>query len=211
MIRVLVVDDHPIVREGLLAVLGDQPDLEIVGAVGSAEEALEVGRDPQPDVVLLDLELPGLDGVAALPRLAAAMSAAMSAARVLVLTAYATDERIFGALTGGAAGYLLKGTPATEIVRAIRDVHGGGSALGPTVAARVVTAVGAPRHRPIALSPREREVLGLLAQGLPTKQIARSLGITERTVKFHVTSLFGKLDASNRAQAVALAARHNLL
>ena len=207
MIRVLVVDDHPIVREGLLAVLGDQPDLEIVGAVGSAEEALEVGRDPQPDVVLLDLELPGLDGVAALPRLAAAMSAA----RVLVLTAYATDERIFGALTGGAAGYLLKGTPATEIVRAIRDVHGGGSALGPTVAARVVTAVGAPRHRPIALSPREREVLGLLAQGLPTKQIARSLGITERTVKFHVTSLFGKLDASNRAQAVALAARHNLL
>jgi DNA-binding NarL/FixJ family response regulator len=207
MIRVLVVDDHPIVRDGLLAVLGDQPDLEIVGAVGSAEDALEMGRDPQPDVVLLDLELPGLDGVAALPRLAATMPAA----RVLVLTAYATDERIFGALTGGAAGYLLKGTPATEIVRAIRDVHGGGSALGPTVAARVVTAVAAPRHRPSALSPREREVLGLLAQGLPTKQIARSLGITERTVKFHVTSLFGKLDASNRAQAVALAARHNLL
>jgi len=205
MIRVLVVDDHPIVRDGLLAVLGDQPDLEIVGALGSVEEALAL--DAYPDVVLLDLELPGLDGVAALPRL----TEAMPAARVLVLTAYATDERIFGALRGGAAGYLLKGTPATEIVRAIRDVHAGGSSLGPTVATRVVAAIDTPRRPSTRLSPREREVLGLLAEGLPTKQIARSLGITERTVKFHVTSLFMKLGAANRAQAVALAAHLNLL
>ncbi len=205
MIRVLVVDDHPIVRDGLLAVLGDQPDLEPVGAVGSAEEALAL--DARPDVVLLDLELPGMDGVAALPRL----TEAMPAARTLVLTAYATDERIFGALTGGAAGYLLKGTPAAEIVRAIRDVHAGGSSLGPTVATRVMAAIGTPRRPPTRLSPREHEVLGLLAEGLPTKQIARSLGITERTVKFHVTSLFTKLGAANRAQVVALANRHNLL
>ena len=205
MIRVLIVDDHPIVRDGLLAVLGDQPDLEIVAAVGSAEEAL--GLAARPDIVLLDLELPGLDGVAALPRLAEAMPAA----RMLVLTAYATDERVFGALKAGAAGYLLKGTPATEIVRAIRDVHAGGSALEPAVAARVVAAVGAPHRVSTELSPREREVLALLAEGLPTKQIARSLGITERTVKFHVASLFAKLGASNRAQAVALAARRKLL
>ncbi len=205
MIRVLIVDDHPIVRDGLLAVLDDHPDLEIVAAVGSAEEAL--GLAVRPDIVLLDLELPGLDGVAALPRLAEIMPAA----RVLVLTAYTTDERVFGALKAGAAGYLLKGTPAAEIVRAIRDVHAGGSALEPTVAARVVAAVGAPHRVSTELSPREREVLALLAEGLPTKQIARSLGITERTVKFHVASLFAKLGASNRAQAVALAARRKLL
>jgi len=136
VIRVLIVDDHPIVREGLLAVLSDQPDLEVVGAVGSAEEAL--ARDTHPDVVLLDLELPGLDGVAALPLLRDAMPTAAA----LVLTAYATDERIVGALTGGAAGYLLKGTPAAEIVRAIRDVYAGGVSLGPTIAPRVVAAIG---------------------------------------------------------------------
>jgi len=207
MIHVLIVDDHPIVRDGLLAVLGDQPDLEVIGAVGSAEEALALALTVRPDVVLLDLELPGLDGVAALPRLAEIMPAA----RVLVLTAYATDERVFGALKAGAAGYLLKGTPAAEIVRAIHDIHAGGSALEPTVAARVVAAVGSPRRVSTELSPREREVLTLLAEGLPTKQIARALDITERTVKFHVASLFVKLGASNRAQVVALAARHNLL
>jgi len=207
MIHVLIVDDHPIVRDGLLAVLGDQPDLEVIGAVGSAEEALALALTVRPDVVLLDLELPGLDGVAALPRLAEIMPAA----RVLVLTAYATDERVFGALKAGAAGYLLKGTPAAEIVRAIHDIHAGGSALEPTVAARVVAAVGSPHRVSTELSPREREVLTLLAEGLPTKQIARALDITERTVKFHVASLFVKLGASNRAQVVALAARHNLL
>ncbi len=205
MIRVLIVDDHPIVREGLLAVLSDQPDLEIVGAVGSVEEAL--ARDTRPDVVLLDLELPGLDGVAALPLLRDAMPTAAA----LVLTAYATDERIVGALTGGAAGYLLKGTPAAEIVRAIRDVHTGGVSLGPTVAPRVVALMGGQRRPSTRLSSRESDVLGLLAQGLLTKQIARALGITERTVKFHVTSLCAKLGAANRAHAVALATRHNLL
>jgi len=205
VIRVLIVDDHPIVREGLLAVLSDQPDLEVVGAVGSAEEAL--ARDTHPDVVLLDLELPGLDGVAALPLLRDAMPTAAA----LVLTAYATDERIVGALTGGAVGYLLKGTPAAEIVRAIRDVHAGGVSLGPTIAPRVVAIMGGQRRPSTRLSSRESEVLGLLAQGMLTKQIARALGITERTVKFHVTSLCAKLGAANRAHAVALATHHNLL
>jgi DNA-binding NarL/FixJ family response regulator len=208
MIRILVVDDHPIVRDGLVTVLQDQADLHVVGSVGTAEEAVALAACLHPDVVLLDLELPGVDGVAAIPRLLEAAPAV----RVLVFTAYDTDEQIFGAIQAGATGYLLKGADVAEIVRAIRNVHDGGSHLAPRVAARVLGAVGAPRRTPTrGLSAREREVLQLLAQGLATKQIARSLGVTERTVKFHVASIFAKLDATNRAQAVALAAQRNLL
>ena len=207
MIRILVVDDHPIVRDGLVTVLQDQADLQVVGSVGTAEEAVALAARLHPDVVLLDLELPGMDGVAAMPRLLEAAPAA----RVIVFTAYDTDEQVFGAIQAGARGYLLKGADVAEIVRAIHNVHDGGSHLAPRVAARVLGAVGAPRRSPTRLSTREREVLQLLAQGLATKQIARSLGVTERTVKFHVASIFAKLGATNRAQAVALAAQHNLL
>ena len=207
MIRILVVDDHPIVRDGLVTVLQDQADLQVVGSVGTAEEAVALAARLHPDIVLLDLELPGMDGVAAMPRL---LEAAPTA-RVIVFTAYDTDEQVFGAIQAGARGYLLKGADVAEIVRAIHNVHDGGSHLAPRVAARVLGAVGAPRRSPTRLSAREREVLQLLAQGLATKQIARSLGVTERTVKFHVASIFAKLGATNRAQAVALAAQHNLL
>jgi DNA-binding NarL/FixJ family response regulator len=207
MIRILVVDDHPIVRDGLVTVLEDQADLHVVGAAGTAEEAVALAARLQPDVVLLDLELPGMDGVAAIPRLLEDAPAV----RVLVFTAYDTDEQVFGAIQAGATGYVLKGADVAEIVRAIRNVHDGGSHLAPRVAARVLGAVGAPRRSPTRLTAREREVLQLLAQGLATKQIARSLGVTERTVKFHVASIFAKLGATNRAQAVALAAQHNLL
>ena len=208
MIRILVVDDHPIVRDGLVTVLQDQADLHVVGSVGAAEEAVALAARLQTDVVLLDLELPGMDGLAAIPRLLKAAPAV----RVLVFTAYDTDEQVFGAIQAGATGYLLKGADVAEIVRAIRNVHDGGSHLAPRVAARVLGAVGAPRRSPMrGLSAREREVLQLLAQGLATKQIARSLGVTERTIKFHVASIFAKLGATNRAQAVALAAQHNLL
>jgi DNA-binding NarL/FixJ family response regulator len=207
MIRVLVVDDHPIVRDGLVGVLQDQPDLQVVGAAASAEEALALAQRCQPDVVLLDLEMPGTDGIAILPRLLAAPAAP----RVLVFTAYDADDQVFGAIRAGAAGYLLKGAEVAEIVRAIHSVHDGGSYLAPRVASRVLDAVGTTRRSPTQLSARENEVLRLLADGLATKQIARSLGITERTVKFHVTSIFTKLGASNRAQAIALAAQHGLL
>jgi DNA-binding NarL/FixJ family response regulator len=157
--------------------------------------------------VLLDLEMPGIDGVEAIPCLAQAAPDA----RVLVFTAYDTDERVFGALRAGARGYLLKGAAAEEIARAIRTVQAGGSYLEPRVAAKLVAEVGAPRHPPGGLSGREREVLGLVAGGLSNKQIARSLGITERTVKFHVTSIFNKLGADNRAQAVAMAIQQGLV
>jgi DNA-binding NarL/FixJ family response regulator len=207
LIRVLVVDDHPIVRQGLVSVLSDEEDLEVVGEAGSGREAVALISRLQPDVVLLDLEMPELDGVDAIPRLLAEKPGL----GVLVFTAYDTDERVLGAIRAGARGYLLKGASAEEIGRGIRTVHSGGSYLEPRVASRVMAEVSSPRRNAGALSEREREVLKLVADGLPTKQIALSLSISERTVKFHVNSIFHKLGADNRAQAVALAAQRGLL
>lgn len=206
MIRIAVVDDHPIVRQGLTAALEDEPDLQVIGAVGSAEEALTLVGQLRPEVVLLDLELPGMGGVEAIPRLIAASPNSA----VLVFTAYDTDERVLGAIRSGAKGYLLKGATTADIARAIRAVAAGGSALEPRVAARLVATVRAPRGAG-QLTDREREVLSLIADGLPGKQIARALGISERTVKFHTGSILRKFGADNRAQAVALAAQRGLL
>ena len=206
MIRIVVVDDHPIVRQGLVATLDDEPDFEVVGAAGSAEEALTLVARQAPDVVLLDLELPGLSGVEAIPRL----REVSPPSRIMVFTAYDTDERVLSAVRGGASGYLLKGAAVAEIASAIRTVAGGGTALAPSAAATLAAAVRSPRGAG-PLTPREREVLRLVADGQPNKQIARTLGISEPTVKFHVTSIFNKLGADNRAQAVALAAQRGLL
>lgn len=205
MIRVLIVDDHPVVREGLVAALEDEPDFRVAGAVGSAEDALKVAGTARPDVILLDLELPGLSGIEAIPRLAAALPAA----GIIILTAYDTDERVLGAVRAGARGYVLKGASVEEIARAIRAVHGGGSYLASPVAAKILSQVRSPRST--TLSARERAVLREVAAGRSTKQIARALGITERTVKFHVSSIMNKLGADNRAQAVAEAAKRGLL
>jgi DNA-binding NarL/FixJ family response regulator len=204
---VLVVDDHPIVRQGLVSVLSDEDDLEVVGEAGSGREALGLVSRLRPDVVLLDLEMPDLDGIEAIPRLLAELPGL----GVLVFTAYDTDERVLGAVRAGARGYLLKGASADEISRGIRTVNSGGSYLEPRVASKVMAEVSSPRRTPNALSQRERDVLRLVADGLPTKQIALNLSISERTVKFHVNSIFHKLGADNRAQAVALAAQRGLL
>lgn len=206
MIRIVVVDDHPVVREGLVASLEDDPEFQVVGAAGSAEEALPLVTASKPDIILLDLELPGVNGLTAIPNL----TAANAASKILILTAYDTDERVLGAIRAGANGYLLKGASLEEIARAIRAVHGGDSYLEPRIATKVFTALD-PRKRSSALSKREREVLRLVADGLSNKQIGQKLGITERTVKFHVTSIRNKLGAGNRAQAVALAAQRGLL
>jgi DNA-binding NarL/FixJ family response regulator len=205
MIRIAVVDDHPIVRQGLASVLDDEPDFDVIGSAPSAEEAVTRIPDWTPDVVLLDLELPGMSGIEAVPRILAGHPAA----RILVFTAYATDDRVLGALRAGAAGYLLKGATTAEIAGAIRIVHGGESYVEPRIAARLLTEAQAPQR--FVLSQRERAVLRLVATGLPNKQIARELNITERTVKFHMHSIFNKLNADNRAQAVALAVEQNLL
>jgi DNA-binding NarL/FixJ family response regulator len=207
MIRVLVVDDHPIVRQGLVSVLEDEDDLEVVGTAGSGRDAVRVVGRLAPDVVLLDLEMPELDGVDAIPQLLAARPSV----GVLVFTAYDTDERVLGAIRAGAKGYLLKGASGDEIARGIRAIYAGGSYLEPRVATKLMAQVSSPRRPNSSLSDREREVLRLVSEGLPTKQIASTLSISERTVKFHVNSIMRKLGADNRAQAVALAAQRGLL
>lgn len=192
MIRIALVDDHPVVREGLVAAL---KNFEIAGAFGSAEELLAARVDAE--VVLLDLELPGMSGIEAIPQIEA---------RVLVLTAYANDEQIDAVLRAGAGGYLLKGASVDEIERAIRAVARGETYLDPRVASRAIALSRAPR-----LSNREREVLRLVAAGRSNKEIGAELKVTERTVKFHVTAIFNKLGAENRAQAVAIAHERGLV
>ena len=189
MIRIIVVDDHPVVREGLVAALAKREDFTITAAYGSAEELL--ASRATADVILLDLELPGMSGADVLPQLKAP---------ALVLTAYATDERIDAVLRAGARGYLLKGAALEEIERALRAVARGETYLDPRIASRVAALSRAPR-----LSNRERDVLRLLVAGKSNKEIASALHVTERTVKFHVTSIFNKLGAENRAQAVTIA------
>jgi DNA-binding NarL/FixJ family response regulator len=210
IIRILVVDDHPVVRDGLAAMLGTQPDFEVVGQAATGREAVEKASAAAPDVVLLDLEMPDTDGVEALRTL----RERAPGVRALVFTAYDTDERILGALQAGAQGYLLKGSPRDELFRAIRVVHEGGSLLQPVVASRLLRHVRAasPGNRQGAeLTRRELEVLRLLAQGLRNHDIAGRLTVTERTVKFHVSSILSKLGAGNRTEAVKLAAQRGLV
>ncbi|HUR83380.1 MAG TPA: response regulator transcription factor [Thermoanaerobaculia bacterium] len=191
--RIVVVDDHPVVREGLTAALARE--FTIAASFASAEELLRSRVDA--DVVLLDLELPGMSGVDAIAGIDKP---------VLVLTAYASDEQIDAVLRAGARGYLLKGAALEEIARAIRAVANGDRYLDRRIASRAAALAHAPR-----LSPRERDVLRLLAGGSSNKEIAGALRVTERTVKFHVTSIFNKLGADNRAQAVTIAHQRGLI
>jgi len=204
-IRILVADDHPMLREGLIAVLSTRPEFEVVGEAQDGEETLRQAQRLRPDIVLLDLEMPKLDGVAVLRTL----KERNPGTRALVFTAYDTDERIAGALRAGAGGYLLKGASRQEIFDAVRTVHAGGTLLGPE-AARFILERGGPGEAE-GLTPRELEVLGLLASGLSNARIARELYISERTVKFHVSSILSKLGARNRTEAARIAARRGLI
>jgi DNA-binding NarL/FixJ family response regulator len=224
MIRILLADDHPIVREGLRAVLETQPDFEVVGTASQAsngEEAVRLGLELAPDILLLDLEMPVMDGVETIRRLRMhARQRNLPCPRIIVFTAFDNDERIIAALEAGANGYLLKGAPREEIFNAIRVTMQGGSLLQPVVASKLLQHMGrhgVPRsghemqdmYEP--LTERELEVLGLLAQGMPNKEIAMHLMISERTAKFHVSSIMGKLGATNRTEAVSLAAQRGLI
>jgi DNA-binding NarL/FixJ family response regulator len=206
-IRILVADDHPIVRDGLVAILGTQPDLHVVGEVGDGVELVAQAGSLQPDVVLTDLEMPGLDGVAAIQQ----VRQVSPTTRVVVLTAYDTDERIIGALRAGAQGYLLKGVPRQEIFAAIRAVAAGGTLLQQPVAARLLRRADGQPAANESLTPRELEVLQLLRQGRTNKAIAATLNISERTVKFHVSALLGKLGAGNRTEAVRRAIEQGMI
>jgi DNA-binding NarL/FixJ family response regulator len=212
VIRILVVDDHPIVRDGLRAVLSTEPDLQVAGEAGDGAEALRRVEELRPDVVLLDLAMPQLDGVGVLLEL----RRRGSTPPVIVFTAFDTDERIVDAVRAGARGYMLKGAPRNELFAAIRIVHSGGSLLQPLVATRLIEHMqggGASAHAPLveALSSRELEVLRLLAAGQTNRQIAERLFVTERTVKFHVSAILAKLGAGNRTEAVAFANQRGLL
>jgi DNA-binding NarL/FixJ family response regulator len=204
MIRVFIVDDHTVVREGLRAVLAAEPDLSVVGESGSGEEAVDLVAELRPDVVLMDLRLPGIDGVAATNRIVAA-----GTARVLVLTTYDGDGDIVRALAAGATGYMLKDASRGELVEAVRRAASGETVLAPPVAARLVTRVRGPAAPD--LTSREVEVLRYVARGLSNPDIGRTLFISEATVKSHVTRIFEKLDVKDRTAAVTVAIARGIL
>jgi len=205
IIRILLADDHPIVRDGLRAVLSTQPDFQVVGEAETGAQTLQKVAALAPDILLLDLEMPQGDGVETLRQLLH-LGATV---RALIFTAFDTDDRIVEAVRAGAKGYLLKGAPRAELFNAIRVVYSGGSLLQPVIASKLINRLTQPV--PESLTAREQEVLALIAQGLPNKEIAERLVITERTVKFHVSAIMGKLGATNRTEAVALARQRNLL
>lgn len=208
MINVLLVDDHPVVRDGLRGVLGAEPDLCVVGAAASGTEAVELAAQVHPDVILMDLRMPGLDGVGATGRILAAAPGT----RIVVLTTYETDEDILRAVEAGACGYLLKDADRTELVAAVRAAHRGETVLAPSVAGRLVSQVRKVREpvRP-GLSAREIEVLALVAEGRTNAEIGQRLHITEATVKTHLLRAFNKLDVSDRTAAVTTAMARGLL
>jgi DNA-binding NarL/FixJ family response regulator len=207
-IRIVIADDHPVVRDGLVAMLETQPDFDVTGQAGAGSDALALVAEKDPDVLLLDLEMPGLDGVGVLQRL----RGAGARTRVIIFTVFDTDERIIAAVEAGAAGYLLKGAPRAEVFAAVREVAAGGSLLAPVAASAVLRRVrGETNADGPSLTPREAEVLSHLARGGSNKRIAAALGISERTVKFHVSSIIAKLGATNRTDAVTRAAHAGLI
>ncbi|GAA1055391.1 DNA-binding response regulator [Agromyces luteolus] len=212
-IRVVVADDHPIVRAGIVGLLESEPGIDVVGEAVDGAEAVALADELRPDLVLMDLRMPVLDGAAATERILA--SAGPSGTRVLVLTTYETDDHILAAIEAGASGYLLKAAPQEEILAGIRSVAAGETVLAPSIAAKLVarvrtgaTAAAAP---PPALSPRELEVLRLVADGRSNPEIGRALHIGEATVKTHLIHVFEKLEVGDRTRAVTRAMELGLL
>jgi DNA-binding NarL/FixJ family response regulator len=201
-IRIMCVDDHAVVREGLNAIISAQPDLTVVAEAGSGEEAIELYRRHRPDITLMDLRLKGASGLDA----TLAIRREFPNARIIMLTTYDGDEDIYRALDAGARGYLLKDTLRKELIDAIRTVHAGQRRIPLPVAAKLA------EHMPrISLSVREIEILKLIAQGLRNKEIGAMLGITEDTVKVHIKNIFDKLDVNDRTQAVTVALQRGII
>lgn len=209
-VRVLLVDDHEMLRAGLASVLGSDAEIELVGEAGDGAAAVTQARRTRPDVVLMDIEMPGVDGITAI----ASLARVVPETRALVLTTFDVDDYVLGALRAGAAGFLLKTTPPRELIRAVKDCAAGGSALGPTIVKRLVASyVGqGPLCVPQLeqLSERELEVLRVMAKGLSNSEIAAELYLTENTVRTHVAHILHKLQVRDRVQAVILAHRARL-
>jgi NarL family two-component system response regulator LiaR len=206
-LTILLADDHPVVRQGLKTFLDLQPDMQVVGEAATGAEAVAQAEELRPDLVLLDLVMPDLGGIEAAGRI----RKACPETKVIVLTSYAEDENVIPALKAGASGYLLKDVEPAELADAVRRVHRGEALLHPAIASRVLREVVEPQPDRDALTARELDVLRLLARGLPNKLIARDLGIAERTVKTHVSSILAKLGVTDRTQAALHAVRAGLV
>ena len=211
MIRVAIADDHAVVRQGLRTFLELQDEIEVVGEAADGEEAVALVARTVPDVALIDLVMPRVDGIEAIRRI----RERCPATRILVLTSFADDHTVLPAVRAGAAGYLLKDVQPPELVTAIRTVHAGEALLAPSVATMLVEQLagedGRAEERDEHLTPREREVLAQLARGAPNKVIALELGVSERTVKTHVSNILGKLGLTDRTQAAVYAVRHGIV
>lgn len=201
-IRILIADDHPVVRHGLAAMIARQPGMAVVAEAGNGREAVDCFRQHQPDVTLMDLRMPALDGV----RATALIRAEFAAARILVLTTYDTDEEIYRGLRAGAMAYLLKDAPAEELLEAIRTVHAGYKRIPPEVASKLAERLNTPE-----LTAREMMVLRLIVAGQSNKEVAAALFIGEGTVRAHLNNIFAKLKVSDRTQAAMLAVRRGLV
>ena len=205
MIRLMIVDDHPVVRDGLTGIFSGEEGFEVVAAAADGSEGVRRARVLKPDVILMDLRMPGLDGVGAI----AALERAGVTSRVLVLTTFDTDADVLSAIEAGATGYLLKDAPRAELLRAVRAAARGESVLSPAVASRVLASVRTPQEDP--LSERELEVLALVARGATNREAAKQLFISEATVKTHLLHIYAKLGVGDRAAAVAEAFNRGLL
>jgi DNA-binding NarL/FixJ family response regulator len=205
MIRVLLADDHGVVRDGLARLLGSVPDIEVVAAAADGDQAVELAREHRPDVVLMDLRMPGMDGSEATRRLLESDPAM----HVVILTSFSERDEILGALDAGAIGYLLKDAEPDELIRGVRAAAQGDSPLDPKAARTLIGSRSASQSHP--LTDREQEVLQLVARGLPNKLIARELGISEKTVKAHLTTVFQRIGVTDRVQAAMWARDHNLV
>lgn len=209
LIRVMVVDDHPVVRQGIKSLLGEEEDLQVVGEAVNGRDALEKVESLKPDVILMDLVMPEMTGIEAIEKI----TASHPEARILVMTSFAADDKVFPSIKAGALGYLLKDSDPEDLIRMIRQVHRGELSIHPTIARKVIQELNRPAKAPLTPSPiteREVEILQLLAQGMENKEIAARLVVRDATVRTHVSNILRKLQLANRVQATLYALRTGL-